>query len=490
MDQTPFIIPLIEAIAHNYVAVIMVNQIYEQNKADIYPLSINHKYYNHPFFDAAGIDFAITCRRVLGVYLYLKGDILPIIKKGWRRIARYIMEGKFSSDHFFKSYLGDDEVTDNQAVGKIVVAIYLLEHRYMFEEAAPLKELISSYSNLLEAQFVSGKNITNEIPVEIMTSAKIFLEQVEKIAGFRLTSLSQMPQLVDPKTDIFGSPMMDLFLFFLMASELEGVNAMVIDSPSITREDILEVIAFQIKMKTEQAETNGERTQITLGFDEVFISLIPALLIRLLTKTLKHSQQLYFRDSSETTLGIISDLEKRLSALHELLSQTKRQTLAEQRAKADLQNQLSSTASKLEQQDRTIDNLQSQLQDEKAELIALRNLAFNLSNDDDEDLAIEETPPIIPTDIRVLICGGRPNWQRRLREILPSNFSFLPVSLSFDPTSLRNHDWLLIYPGSISHAYYERIMTNRPEDVNLGYLSSQNIDKTLYEISTLFSSKP
>ena len=488
MDDTIYLIPLIEAIALNHSAMTVVNKIYEQNKTEIYAVAVTHPYYNHPFFDHAGIDFAVACRRALGVYVYLEGNILPVIKRGWNGITKYVQGGGYAHDYFWAKYVTDPKLSDGTAVGNAAVAAYLLEKTANSMAADLLYEASTEYAEQLERWFTGERKVDSHIAAEDIAAAKQFLAAVERELGHKLDSTERVLQIYQPDSNIMSPKVAATVDMLIWEAEAEGVSISNINPPVLTRDDVLYVLSGYMQSIRISLPSKDAVQRVNVDTNDVFTYIIPALIIRLLSRSVGYTQAAYFRDSSETLLGHVAEMEAQIAEMRAKVAEAERQALAEAQSKREVQKQLASLITSAEAKDREIQLLQAQITENREELIALRDLAFSLREEEGaEDYASE--PVIIPSNLRVLICGGRENWQRRLREELPSNFSFLSSSRNFDTDVLRNQEWVLFYTPSMSHAFYERVLTNRPEGVRIGYLSSQNIEKTLQEISRVLEGK-
>jgi len=487
MDDTIYLIPLIEAIALNYSAMTVVSKIYEQNKTEIYAIAHTHRYYNHPLFDSAGIDFAIACRRALGVYLFLNGDILPVIKRGWPAITKYINGGHFDDQYFRERYVANRKLTNNTSMANTAAAIYLLTMAGRGDESELMRRGTAEYAEHQERKFATENgNYYSELLPADEANARFILALVEKKLGIKLESIQWVTEITSPEVKLLGWKATNFLGSMLWEIEAEGVSIGNLGT-AFSRSDILQTIAVHAYRTRKIAEANHGEGISELGTDDIFMYVISVIFARVLGRALRDSQRAYFRDSSETLFAHIAELDAQISELYSKVAEAQRQTLTELLQKGEAQQQLAAHTLKTEALERENQALKAKNAENRDELIALRNLAFSLQEDEEEDYQNE--PVIIPNNLRVLICGGRENWQRRLREELPDNFSFLTGSRNFDVGVLRNQDWLLIYAPAISHTFYERVMNNRPEGVRIGYLSKQNVESTLREISRVLEGK-
>ncbi|MEH6991346.1 hypothetical protein V7075_01380 [Neobacillus drentensis] len=131
----------------------------------------------------------------------------------------------------------------------------------------------------------------------------------------------------------------------------------------------------------------------------------------------------------------------------------------------------------LEQQMNTMD-------DYTTEVHALRNMVYR-----EEKTDLEKTPPLknmfdLINSKRIVIFGGSPSWQVKLKEFLPTIEFFEVDEKNRDISLIKRVDAVFINTSVFAHSFYKKIMKELNQiKTPLYYLNGQsNIEKTTVEI--------
>lgn len=98
---------------------------------------------------------------------------------------------------------------------------------------------------------------------------------------------------------------------------------------------------------------------------------------------------------------------------------------------------------------------------ERRELADLRELIFNLDNEEEEaEIAEAADETGLPYEVRkeTAVFGGHDSWLKAIRPMLTGNIRFIDRDLIFDVSLIRNADVIWIQPNAISHSQYYRIV--------------------------------
>ncbi len=125
------------------------------------------------------------------------------------------------------------------------------------------------------------------------------------------------------------------------------------------------------------------------------------------------------------------------------------------------------------------------LEDERDELIALREYVYNLNNnnipmtdDDYPDMksAIAEK--------NVVIFGGHITWQNKMKAMFPRWMLIAPDAYkTVDSKMLENKDMVYFYTDYLNHISYKKfIVAIREKKIPFGYLGNYNIDSVVKQI--------
>ncbi len=133
----------------------------------------------------------------------------------------------------------------------------------------------------------------------------------------------------------------------------------------------------------------------------------------------------------------------------------------------------------------SLSGLLHQYENERGELIRLREYAYESTHRDDveKDVSFDEIKKAIESK-KVLIIGGHPNWIRKLRELF-SNWKFVNTESfsTIDSSITSGYDKVFFFTGFISHSEYNKFTSYMDRnDISYGYLSGVNIGTTIKQI--------
>ena len=152
--------------------------------------------------------------------------------------------------------------------------------------------------------------------------------------------------------------------------------------------------------------------------------------------------------------------------------------------KRNLEQRIEELSGEINEKGRKIRRLEEDLaaaKNTKTELIALREMVFQ-QNQSNENLAGPGKNYSELKSLKAVFIGGRPAWQKKMKEFLP-NATFIDTAvLHFDTGLLRNTD-VYVNTTYISHAMYNRVVENLPESSTLKFLNHDNIDLCLSSLS-------
>lgn len=140
-------------------------------------------------------------------------------------------------------------------------------------------------------------------------------------------------------------------------------------------------------------------------------------------------------------------------------------------------------SSKKERQE--AESLLNKYENERQELIALRNFAYNIQIEEEAiDEKTVDTMKEAIKDKSVVIIGGHVKWLNKLKQMFPN---WLLVNTEdfkqVDPNMLDGKERVYFYTDYISHSTYKKfISVIRERELPLGYLSSINIETVIKRI--------
>ncbi|WP_026658872.1 hypothetical protein [Butyrivibrio sp. AC2005] len=130
------------------------------------------------------------------------------------------------------------------------------------------------------------------------------------------------------------------------------------------------------------------------------------------------------------------------------------------------------------------EELISKYEEDRAELIALREYAYKSEHDEpvSED-AIPDMKSAI-AEKNVVIIGGHVSWQNKLKALFPNWMFIAPDAYkTVDGKMLENKDMVYFYTDYINHISYKKfIAAVRERKIPFGYLGSNNVDNVVNQI--------
>lgn len=133
---------------------------------------------------------------------------------------------------------------------------------------------------------------------------------------------------------------------------------------------------------------------------------------------------------------------------------------------------------------RALEKVVKAREDEHSELVALRELVYNLDKPElrDEEKTVEEMADEIE-DVKVALIGGQDAWANRIKKLFPKwVFITAGESLGLDRV-LGGVDIAFFFTDSISHAmYYKMLGTVRSKEIPFHFLHVQNVNQAIENI--------
>lgn len=142
--------------------------------------------------------------------------------------------------------------------------------------------------------------------------------------------------------------------------------------------------------------------------------------------------------------------------------ETLKDTIRKQKEEIDKLKKLAYQIKKeAENEKERADSLRTDREIERRELSDLRELLFNLRNDNEEAESTPEEEQIeLPYETagKVVVFGGHDNWLKKIKPMLP-NVRFISENASYLEGTVKNATEIWIQINNISHSMYNRIMS-------------------------------
>ncbi len=163
-----------------------------------------------------------------------------------------------------------------------------------------------------------------------------------------------------------------------------------------------------------------------------------------------------------------------LESLRSKVRQQKKEAEAEHHHIRELQRELEQARSDIKR-----------FEDERAELIALREHVYRSTEEDipatEEDLSVMENAI---RQKRIVIIGGHDNWTKKLKNRFPDWVFFSPtVSGTWNDKILLGADYSFFFTDTISHSTYNKFLNViRERKLPFGYIAEINLEKNIRQI--------
>lgn len=179
----------------------------------------------------------------------------------------------------------------------------------------------------------------------------------------------------------------------------------------------------------------------------------------------------------------ISSLESRLRIMSQTNQNEKKENTKD--IEKAYYNEIRKLNKELKEKDRTI----KKLEENQEELFKLRQLLFELQNNDDsiseEEIDYEKKLLEITNEKKIVCIGGHIRLLATLKDKYP-RMSFMEVANNVSDRVIRNADYVFFFYNFMSHGTYEKVMSliGNNNDVKWDYISAKNInivEKEMYE---------
>lgn len=198
--------------------------------------------------------------------------------------------------------------------------------------------------------------------------------------------------------------------------------------------------------------------------------------------TLYHeTKQLYLDQSKQDDYLEMKSKEKLILAQENNLLKKKKE-YQKQHERKQKEIELREAQAKIRQLEQQL----TEMEDYSEEVHALRHYVFSEEQSDQQanrSLSLESMKQFIQSK-RILLFGGHPIWQQKLKLALPT-IGFVDVTeMNRDISKIRRADAVFINTKVFSHAFYKKIMKELSRsDTPMYYLNGQNnMEKTIEEM--------
>lgn len=452
-----------------------IDNLYKQRKEEYYACGKISEFYDCVMAKECSLITEEYFKKCIGIFEYsvnygendkkLDEEINKLFRKGYRKVYLYFKKfsredeidmKKFFSD-FFKNRL--DLMNDDEINSSAVAAIFFT----------------MGYEHVINMEFIHASLFTQWRFYQ--GEKRLTLEEAGK--RYKIEVASYLKKV--PKT-IFNEILMAKeakyheyeFLF-----DLEKLSLSIFSELSFDTDDIKKIILSYICAKNYYQS------------NELFEDYVHhALFLVGMCKAYKKAKEIYFANNKETMYIELGSIKRELEDCKSLLriEKEKNNSLIRQQKEAD--QSLMEENEILRRENQRLKAEIEKMQNDSKEVIALREFVFKENNDIGIDDNGKDVDLSILNNLKGTIIGGHPNWQNKLKIMLPE-WKFISTEISsINPALVKGTTIVIINTTYFKHSlYYGIINLIRNEDIVLGYISSTNAELALKEIYEIYKNK-
>ena len=468
IDLNPFVAVALGQVPSCYKA---LDKLYQTSayRYRFYRAAITNKYYKHRFITKGGLLEVEYARKALGIVVFFAecddndflkvGDAFKkILQRAYPYAHSYVLaQTVFTPSKFLaalaKKHKGLDNIGDIELNSNIAVALLLAlnQSKKIIPDSCWQKFSFFAYHSLYGMQKSVGSKITlDTAPPELLTKINDTEAKYADLVKQVQSKIIQADKNREKYYFVFD------FLGLSLTSIVENTK---------TDKDMFRklAMAYHVTTPTEKVSEESFRAYI-----------FAATIMYRLGQAYNDVKEHYFANNKEI-----------MYAETEALEMDKRKLNMEKR---NLEHRIEELSGEIKELSRQNNQLQAELaasESTKTELIALREMVFQQSKKNQED-ADRKASAKDYSELKLLkavFVGGRPVWQKRMKELLP-NATFIDTdALNFDTGLLRD---ITVYVNTtyISHAMYYRVVENLPDSSTFVFLNHDNIDLCLDSLVT------
>lgn len=467
IDMTPF---YAEAMSNPTFVYKDIDKLYKTKKFDFYRCAKQHEAYNSTIAQERSLLKDEYFKKCLGILVYTEqkqdvevyDEILKIFKKGYKKTYA-----------FFKNISTKEEINFHE----------YMEYLYPYIKNMDDSEL---NSNVATALFFANGN-TRIINYD--TIVKIFMARDANNKGWRRVSHTQSvpTEYKDEVKEYMKLVPKDIWQKAFGISPVEIPLWYLYDYENIAFHSLFEELDFNKNKEMEEIIVSYILGKHSNNYEfDLTDYIIASLHIKMLTKAYVKVKKMYFANNKETMYFEMESLENELKQVKSLY-EAEKDKVEKLSQKDDQKNQiLMEENSKLQKKIQFLEQQLEEAESDRKEIIALREFAFNCSQ---EDIDVTSTTVYNFTAVNGVIVGGHPNWITKMRKKLPS-WNFLVTETYVDDNLVKKADIVLINTSYIGHSLYFKIISAlKGTNVQLGYLNNNNIDICLKQIHDMIVGK-
>lgn len=487
LDIIPF---LLEAFAHNEALRKDIDKIYQKDKYNYYKIAKTSKYYNHRILLEGDIYRQEYGRKMLGILLHslnsesTSNAVIELIKKHYRKVYNIVQKYDIITAEMVVTNLFDDYNTlhttpDDEINSIFTIVLFLCSYFHKKLD----KDTEQHIANILlnRTKFYSNDptiKIQYNLNPQLIAKTKSLKDRIYN----NIAEIKCFNDLIFIKEESLAK-WSDALAFIFDYEDMSSPS--IYKNINFADQDIEEILS---------AYYNTHRNQ---NLQESTKFLIAGMHIKYLTKAYKELKEYYFQNNKETMYVELEGFEKENASLKKQVQDMQEIIDYQNKQINNLKMQLANESKKIEKSfNKQIRQLQTEnkklkkqimeLQKNENELIALREMMFSLEQKEHE-LDEEMDVNTINTE-NIIIVGGHVNWQNQIKDKLPNIRLIDTEALNFNPDTLSHVKLIVFNTAYMNHGmYYKMINYARNNNINVGYITNQNLDLSIKQIYNIWT---
>jgi len=510
---------LIVALGYNDYLHNEIDRIYEENRWTYYEEFKSSGFYNDMVIKSFTTGYEEKMKKVAGIveWCYNHNDLSLVhrlIKKGYKDVLRYYEQNKNNLDlqqfmYFILKRRGMkvEEMTELKASMYQSVLLYLvytdgynvnkifnnpygkivlqgiknlredLLHPFIIQKQLKESELDNEKAvNLIKETL--RIDVNKKIPINLDKIFDVALDirseeiLAEKGLSFKTADIQTSEKV---RSSLFQEEVFKHIGGYSGALKLSELNYFDLLSVEFSKDELLMLAHSALNIQQLNSYDDKEKQQY----------LISTLFLHALVKQYKLQKEHLINDTQESWYLDVKQREKQIEEKEkDYRKETDKLTTQNEEGKRRIQ-ELKDKNKELEKELERLRKQVAETKDEKEELIELRNFAYNQKRVDVEvdALSVKEAADLLNTR-KIIVCGGHPNMQQRLKEWLPNLETMSTDTLGKNFNYLRNYDVVYFYPNYANHSFYKKIKTTITNSkTKFVYLPDKdNVEKLLLEM--------
>ncbi|CAM3972945.1 hypothetical protein [Mesobacillus zeae] len=484
----------------------LIDELYSKDEWDYYEAFQKCEWKNKPLFSMYTTKSEEKIRQVAGIVAWSYqskqfAQVDQLIKKGYKYVYQYMQQHiNIDFEHFMRSFAKRQKkniVKEIELIYQNIVLWYLC-----VRENKPFNQTNVAWKSFLEVLNTS----INETEVQNSLFSKKVRDQHTK----EIDELYKEFNI--PKNQRFDS--LGFLLEYLISSSIRKIYETTPGCPTKKAEEqvfqdspakYIGAIGGWLKtLKIHELDATEQVPLTKTDLDNIFLELLYAkkynhitneeqalffitcLYMKCMSSHYEQTKQLYLDQSKQDYYLAMKLKESRIHEQEAMLIQRQREwhfsNEQKEREIEGLSKNLREAHSKIRQLEQQITNME----DYSDEVHALRNY-IHLEEQNDSHFKSAPSMKTMTEYIqskRLLIFGGAPIWQQKLKTLFP-NIEFVDVTeVNRDISKIQRVDAVFINTKVFSHAFYKKIIKELSKtDTPLYYLNGQsNMEKITEEI--------